>query len=130
MTRAQLWIAVAGQSGAVAVIAETLAAHVAKSGPAANDLAVGARYGLLHAAALISVNLVASHGPTGAVARRSLAAAGWCFFAGLLLFPPSLYLLAAGAPAIFASLAPVGGTSLNLGWLALLVFALAPRPAV
>jgi uncharacterized membrane protein YgdD (TMEM256/DUF423 family) len=130
LTRNRLWIAIAGLSGTAAVIADTLAAHVAKNGPASSNLATGARYGLLHAVALIGVTLIAAtSGAQGVLASRSLAITGWCFAGGLLLFPGSLYLLGAGAGAAWASLAPVGGTLLILGWLALLVFALAPRPA-
>lgn len=80
--------------------------------------------------ALISVNLIAARAGSGVLARRSLAIAGWCFAGGLVLFPGSLYLLAAGAPAILGNLAPVGGALLILGWLALLLFALAPRQAL
>jgi uncharacterized membrane protein YgdD (TMEM256/DUF423 family) len=128
--RHQVWIAVAGFSGAVAVIADAFAAHSARSGPSAADLAAGARYGLLHALALMAVVLFATTGGrTGIMAARCLAAAGWCFVAGLLLFPGSLYLLGVGAPHVFGSLAPLGGVLLIAGWLALLLFALAPRPA-
>jgi uncharacterized membrane protein YgdD (TMEM256/DUF423 family) len=129
-TRGQLWIAVAGLSGAVAVVADTLAAHVARNGPAAVEFNTGARYGLLHALALIAVALLAmTNGAAGAAAARFLGVAGWCFLGGLVLFPGSLYLLGAGAPAILGSLAPLGGILFIAGWLALMLFALAPRPA-
>jgi uncharacterized membrane protein YgdD (TMEM256/DUF423 family) len=130
----RIWIAIAGLSGAAAVIADTIAAHavyIARSGPYASDLMIGARYGLLHAAALLGVALLARmRGQVGrALAFRALGAAGWCFALGLLLFPPSLYLLGLGAPRSLGWLAPPGGTLFIAGWLALLFFAVAPRPA-
>jgi uncharacterized membrane protein YgdD (TMEM256/DUF423 family) len=84
----------------------------------------------VHALALIAVALLsASGGRIGTWAQRSLAVSGWCFLAGVLLFPGSLYVLAAGAPPAWGSLAPMGGTLLIIGWLALLLFAVSPRPA-
>jgi uncharacterized membrane protein YgdD (TMEM256/DUF423 family) len=63
------------------------------------------------------------------VARGSnwLRAAGWCFIIGLILFCGSLDLLAAGAPAIVARAAPMGGTAFILGWLMVLLAALRPQ---
>jgi uncharacterized membrane protein YgdD (TMEM256/DUF423 family) len=84
----------------------------------------------VHALALTAIVLLAAtSGRAGVLAERCLATAGWCFLAGLLLFPGSLYLQGAGAPAVLGSLAPLGGILLIAGWLALLLFALAPRPA-
>jgi uncharacterized membrane protein YgdD (TMEM256/DUF423 family) len=128
--RERLWIAIAGASGALAVIADAFAAHGARTEPLVADLMGGARYGLLHALALLAVVLMGTTGGrVGVAAARCLGAAGWCFAAGLVLFPGSLYLLGAGAPAAFAGLAPLGGMLFIAGWVALLLFALAPRPA-
>jgi uncharacterized membrane protein YgdD (TMEM256/DUF423 family) len=134
--RERLWIAIAGLSGATAVIADALAAHApliadnARRAAIATDLAAGARHGLFHALALLGVALLAVTGgrAAGVVASRCLGAAGWCFAAGVLLFPGSLYLIGAGAPPEFGRLAPLGGMLLIGGWLALLLFALTSRP--
>src|SRR5260221_8027022 len=101
--RGRLWIAIAGLSGAAAVIADALAANApliadnARRAAMATDLAAGARHGLVHALALLGVALLAVTGgrAAGGVASRCLDAAGWCFAAGVLLFPGSLYLLGA-----------------------------------
>lgn len=130
--RERLWVAIAGLSGAAAVIADALAAHLLKEGPMAADLMTGARYGLLHAPALLGVALFAARGGLfgrGRAASQALVIAGWCFAVGLLLFPGSLYLLGAGAPAAWARLAPVGGMLFIAGWVALAVAAILGLPA-
>jgi uncharacterized membrane protein YgdD (TMEM256/DUF423 family) len=55
--------------------------------------------------------------------------AGWLFVAGLVLFCGGLDLVTLGAPAWLTALVPWGGTAFILGWIALLVAALRPRPA-
>jgi uncharacterized membrane protein YgdD (TMEM256/DUF423 family) len=118
----RLWLAIAALSGAIAVAADAAARHVLAGDGYRADLALtAARYGLLHALALAAV--VALSGWRGF--WRS--AAGWCFSAGLILFPGSLYALAAGGPPPVAHLTPIGGTLFILGWLALLLAALRPR---
>jgi len=130
--RERLWIVIASLSGIAAINADAVAAHVVSDGPAAAGLIAGARYGLVHALALLGVALLLAmrgqHGRAG-LASHLLQAAGWFFAAGLLLFPGSLYLLAAGASPAFGRAAPVGGMLFMAGWLMLLVYALAPRPA-
>jgi uncharacterized membrane protein YgdD (TMEM256/DUF423 family) len=129
--RERLLIAIAALSGVAAVIADALAAHMtsaARTGPFAADLAAGSRHGLLHALALLVVVLIAATRiGASVVAQRCCAVAGWCFAVGLLLFPPSLYLLGAGAPAAFGYLAPLGGMLFIAGWLTLLLLALGER---
>jgi uncharacterized membrane protein YgdD (TMEM256/DUF423 family) len=46
-----------------------------------------------------------------------------------VLFPGSLYLLAAGVTPLIGRLTPLGGLAFIAGWIALLFTALAPRPA-
>lgn len=129
----RIWIAIAGLSGAVAVAADAASQHLLAGDPWRMGLAMtAARYGLFHAAALLGLALLSQaawRGGAGRVARLSLAAAGWCFCLAILLFCGSLYALAAGAPIPVAHATPVGGTLFIIGWLAVLVHALAPRPA-
>lgn len=54
---------------------------------------------------------------------RCLKWSGALFLAGIVLFSGSLYLFAATGAGAFAGIAPVGGTTLMLGWLALLFHA-------
>ncbi len=113
----RLWILLAGLSGAAAVTADAAARHVLAGDPHRLELAAtGGRYGLVHAVALLALAALAGRaGPGGA--GRWLALAGWCFALALILFPGSLYLLAAGAPPGVAWLTPIGGTLFILGWL-------------
>jgi len=123
----RLWIAVASVSGAVAVAADAVARHLLAGDPAHADLvATGARYGLVHAVALLAAALML-RGVAGGAARFFLAVCGWCFVAALVLFSGVLYLLGAGLPAALTPLVPVGGTLFIVGWAALFVAAVTAR---
>ena len=125
MTR--FWLGLAAASGVAAVAADALARHVA-DGIGGESAAIGARYGLVHAAALLAlIGLIEGYPGLGGAARRLAGVAGWCFALGLVLFPGSLYLLALGGPPLVARLTPIGGTLFILGWVALLAAALVWR---
>ncbi len=139
----RVFLAVAGLFGAISVGADAAARHLLGGDALRLDLAqTSARYGLFHAAALVGIvaligrarsrhsNPARATGNAQAAVGRAqrlwLAAAGWCFVAGLVLFSASLDVLAAGAPPMLAALVPWGGTAFIAGWLALLVAALVP----
>ena len=129
MTIERLWLAAAGLSGAAAVAADAAAQHLAGGDAYRLELAAtGARYGLVHAAALLAVTVMFAHGQPGTL-RRWLALAAWCLVGGLLLFPGGLYLLAMGMPAGLARMVPAGGVLFIAGWAALVVAAMLPTPA-
>ena len=93
-------------------------AHGLKSRLAADALALwgtGVQYHLWHALALVLTGLCASAFGDSAWLRAS----GWLFLAGITIFSGSLYALALGAPKWLGAIAPLGGTALILGWLAL-----------
>lgn len=121
----RVFLAVAGASGAISAAIDAAANHLLAGDPHRAALAAtAARYGLIHAAALLGLALL--------IARsRSVwgLAAGWLFVAGLALFCGALDLVAFGAPAGLTALAPWGGTAFILGWSALLIAALRSRPA-
>ena len=48
--------------------------------------------------------------------RRTVAAAGWCFVLGTLLFSGSLYLLALTGVRWWGAVTPVGGVCFLVGW--------------
>ena len=111
-----LVIAFAALNGAVAVAVGAAAAHVAGEVPNARELLrTGSDYQLWHALALIATALIMTR--ASGWARRLAAAAAGAFALGVLLFSLSLYWAAALGGR--AALAPFGGTSLILGWLAL-----------
>jgi uncharacterized membrane protein YgdD (TMEM256/DUF423 family) len=123
----RVWIAVAGLSGTAAVAADAAARHLLAADPDRLGLAAtGARYGLVHAAALVAL-VCLRRGVAGGAPRFWLGVSGWCLVAALLLFCAPLYLLAAGLAPGLRALVPTGGTLFIAGWAALLVSALAPR---
>ncbi|HET9735606.1 MAG TPA: DUF423 domain-containing protein [Burkholderiales bacterium] len=95
-------------------------AHALKSRLPPDLLALwhtGVQYHLWHALGVIAVGLSAAIVPDGPWLRG----AGALLLAGILLFSGSLYALALGAPRGLGALTPIGGISLMLGWLALVV---------
>ena len=122
------WLAAAGLSGLVAVAVGAFAAHGLAGRLAAANLAwieTGARYEMYHALALLGVALLAREQP-----GRAVAAAGWCFVAGTVLFCGSLYLLGLTGIMAFAWATPLGGLGFLAGWAALAIqgFRLWRRP--
>jgi uncharacterized membrane protein YgdD (TMEM256/DUF423 family) len=74
----------------------------------------GHRQHMLHAIGLLAVAWASTRWPGAAV-----AAAGWLFVIGTLLFSGSLYLLAVTGQRGLGAITPFGGVALLLGWLAL-----------
>ena len=78
------------------------------------DFHTGAEYQMYHALGLIAVGLVAQFSN-----RPRLAAAGWCFLLGILLFSGSLYLLVLTGVRKWGAVTPIGGVLFIIGWIAL-----------
>lgn len=96
-------------------------AHALKARLAPELLAVfdtGVRYQLIHALALLAVAWAHTRWP-----GRVLAAAGWLFVVGTLLFSGSLYVLSLSGVRAWGAVTPFGGVAFLAGWLCL---ALAP----
>ena len=120
----RLWLAIAGLGGSASVIAGAIAAHLADEPKAAALLHTGALYGMVHAAALVALIGLAQ----GREPRRGTAVvAGWSFSFGIVLFSPSLFALAGGAPRWLGWVTPFGGLALIIGWLAIAALALRRR---
>ena len=68
----------------------------------------GARYQLVHAAALLAL--------ASLPATPGLRRAAWALLLGPLLFSGSLYAMALGGPRWLGALTPLGGLGLLLGW--------------
>ncbi|MFO1048021.1 MAG: DUF423 domain-containing protein [Geminicoccaceae bacterium] len=106
------WIALAAALGLMGVAFGAFGAHGLEAGGdarAAQWLATGSHYQLVHAAAILAAIAWGRQGV--------LPAALWAV--GAILFPGSLYALALGAPKAVAALAPAGGMALLLGWASL-----------
>ncbi|MDR3514365.1 MAG: DUF423 domain-containing protein [Azospirillaceae bacterium] len=114
----------AGVSGCVAVAAGAYATHGVGDVQGAAWMTTASGYQLWHALALLGVVLAAGRRPGWP--DRLLGLAGVCFGLGSLLFCGALYTLALIGAGPLTALAPVGGTLLMLGWLAVAASALAP----
>lgn len=122
----RLWIAFAALAGAAGAFGDAAIRHLVAD-PARVELGVlGARYGLIHALALLAVGLLwrrDDYYPPG----FWLTASGWCFCAGQILFSGSLYALAIGIAPWSGLLTKPGLAVLLAGWLALFMHAILPR---
>src|SRR5215831_4719036 len=77
----------------------------------------GVRYQMYHVFAILIIAAAIGHLGTA----RVLVIAGWCFFAGILLFSGSLYALSLTGVGTLGAITPLGGVLLLAGW-ALLIF--------
>jgi uncharacterized membrane protein YgdD (TMEM256/DUF423 family) len=108
---------VAAAAGFLAVASGAFGAHGLKKILAQNGTATiwetAAFYHSIHAVMLF------------VLAERKPLAAGrwWCFLAGIVIFPGSLYLLAATNARWLGAITPIGGISLLAGWLWLAITA-------
>jgi uncharacterized membrane protein YgdD (TMEM256/DUF423 family) len=116
----RFWLVIAAVSGFASVALGALGAHALKDtfdeyGKSIYETAV--LYQMFHSSALLAVGILQN-----LFKKTSLAPAGWLFFAGIILFSGSLYLLAVTGARWLAAITPLGGVSFLLGW-AWLVFA-------
>jgi len=81
----------------------------------------GVRYQMYHVFALLVVASAIGH----LGSARLLVAAGWSFFAGILLFSGSLYALAVTNTSILGAITPFGGLAFLAGWACLALYAAA-----
>jgi uncharacterized membrane protein YgdD (TMEM256/DUF423 family) len=115
----RVFFALGALSGFLAVALGAFAAHGLKARLAPEMLAVfetGVRYQMFHALALLAVGWAVTRWPG---AGTLLAASGWLFVAGTLLFSGSLYALSLSGEKWLGAVAPVGGLALLAGWLCL-----------
>ncbi|MDD3763830.1 MAG: DUF423 domain-containing protein [Nevskiales bacterium] len=100
-------------------------AHALRSRVSADLLAVwrtAVEYQFYHAFALLALGMLLRQLGSSAL----MHAAGWCFFAGTLLFSGSLYTLVLSGVRGFGAVTPIGGVLFLVGW-ALLIVALLRR---
>lgn len=111
------WLIVAGLDGALLVVLGAFGAHgITPGGDAEGLFATATQYQAWHALAIALIGFAG--GRAEAAAGRAVHAAGALFLAGTLLFCGSLYIRAFGGGGLFPMAAPIGGTMLILGWLA------------
>ncbi len=111
------WFAIGALAAALGVALGAFGAHGLRAHAGAEALVIfetGVRYQMIHALALLAVAWAATRWPGPWV-----AAAGWLFVAGIVLFSGSLYLMTFTGARWLGAITPLGGIAFILGWLAL-----------
>ena|SRR5688572_6589346 len=113
----RVFFAIGALAAFVGVAAGAFGAHGLKSRLDVDMLAVfetGVRYQMYHAFALLAVAWAATRWP-----GRAVAASGWCFVAGIVVFSGSLYVLSLAGIRWMGAITPLGGVAFLAGWLLL-----------
>ncbi len=121
----QSWALVGAVAAGIGVALGAFGAHGLKGKVGSDLLAVfetGVRYHLIHALALLFVGLAAERAPAG-----WMAAAGWLFLFGIVVFSGSLYLMVLSGARWLGAVTPLGGVAFIAGWMALAVALLRGR---
>lgn len=120
---ARLFLTFAAASGFLAVALGAFGAHALKhhlDAWASGVYETAVLYHFVHSLALLAVAILCRQ----PAPRPSLAAAGFAFMAGLLVFCGSLYLLSITGLKWLGAITPVGGIAFLAGWLLLLLWSL------
>jgi uncharacterized membrane protein YgdD (TMEM256/DUF423 family) len=117
-----VWLFLGALNGLLAVAAGAYGRHGPFDDYGREMVAIAAQYQMAHALALIAVAWLASRSD---LRHWLTAVAGVAFAIGSVLFSGTLYWLAFAQALPAAGIAPVGGGLLMLGWLALIVQAVA-----
>jgi uncharacterized membrane protein YgdD (TMEM256/DUF423 family) len=118
----KLFLLLGSISGFLSVALGAFGAHALKEKLDEYSLGVfhtGVTYQTTHALALILVALLIKMYPDS----TGLTWAGWCFFAGTLIFSGSLYTLALSGIKVLGAITPIGGVLFLIGWALLAVHA-------
>jgi len=110
----RLFLVLGSLFGFLAVALGAFAAHALKARLGADLSAtfeVGVRYQMYHALALLAVGLAHRSSP-----NPLLAASGWLFVVGIVVFSGSLYVLGLSGIRWFGAITPFGGIAFLAGW--------------
>lgn len=114
----RLFLGLGAVLAALAVGLGAFGAHALRASLSAQDLATfetGVRYQMYHALALFVVAWALARWP----GLTGLAAAGWAFVAGIVIFSGSLYVLVLSGQRWLGAVTPLGGVAFLVGWLLL-----------
>lgn len=109
-----LFFALGSGLSLLAVVLGAFGAHALQSRLAPEMLAtfeVAVRYHIYHSLGLLAAAWAASQWQ-----NQLTAAAGWCFFLGILVFSGSLYLLSFTGIRWLGAITPIGGVAFIVGW--------------
>ena len=101
----------------LSVMAGAFGAHTLKSRIEPDVLAIfetAARYQIYHALGLILIALIREP-------STLIGVAGWLFFAVILIFSGSLYILSLSGIRWLGAITPIGGLAFIIGWLCLAI---------
>ena len=107
-----LFFALGSGLSLLGVVLGAFGAHTLKSKISSEMLEtfeVAVRYQMYHSLGLIAVAWAVSQWP-----NQLTAASGWCFFAGILIFSGSLYILSLTGIRWLGAITPIGGLALSL----------------
>ena len=111
----KLFIVIAGVMGLAAVALGAFGAHGLKdilSEKLIETYKTGVLYHLIHSVVLLALALFSS---------SRFVKSFWFFLAGIILFSFSLYVYSITQITAFAMITPIGGVSLLIGWLFLII---------
>jgi len=117
---ARLLMVLSAVAGAAGVLLGAFGAHALRSRLTPDLMEVwqtAVQYHLWHALALMGVGLLLFEQP----GSRWIAASGWAFLTGVIIFSGSLYLLSLTGVRWLGAITPLGGLSLIAGWVLLAV---------
>ena len=109
-----LFFALGSGLALVAVITGAFGAHALKTKLSPDMLQVfevAARYQMYHALGLIAVAWASSQWSS-----QLIAASGWLFVAGIVIFSGSLYILSLTGVRWLGAITPIGGAAFIIGW--------------
>jgi uncharacterized membrane protein YgdD (TMEM256/DUF423 family) len=115
----QFFVSVAAIFGGISVAAGAFGAHALREKISERSLEIfdtGARYQMYHALALLLVAILMSRTASPPI---TLLVSGWLFIIGVAIFSGSLYAISLTGIKSLGAIAPLGGISLMIGWLAL-----------
>lgn len=115
----RLFFAIGAISAFVAVAAGAFGAHGLKDRLSAEMLAVfetAVRYQMYHAFALLAVGWASAR---FSGSEQIVAASGWLFITGTIIFSGSLYALSLTETRWLGAITPLGGLAFLAGWLCL-----------
>ena len=117
-----LFFALGSGLGLLGVVFGAFGAHSLKSTLSSEMLEtfeVAVRYQMYHSLGLLAAAWAASQWQ-----NHLTTTAGWCFFAGILIFSGSLYILSLTGIRWLGAITPIGGLAFIIGWGCLTVAAI------
>lgn len=117
---AKLFLILGSTLGAFAVAIGAFGAHalqqILKNNNRLDTFETGVKYQFYHALALILLGILMHK-----FDHRMFTYSGFGFFAGILIFSGSLYILSLTGITKWGAITPIGGVALIFGWVALLI---------